>query len=200
MDAKPISDGHRSPFTAGQDYQAGLLGEKAIEERLREAGAYVISHYTRDDEQTRTKGPRLYGNAGAFVLPDLDVISPTGIRIWVEVKTKATATAYRNDGNVLQHGIDLAHYYDYLRVEALTKTEVWIVIQETDHGWIGCGHIPELRVHHERRSNTYGTGGMVYFNRSEFKPLETLLERLTRGDADTVVTTAEDRISEWRFV
>jgi hypothetical protein len=67
----------------------------------------------------------------AYAIPDLDIAKPGHPRLWVEVKDKTTSTWTRNIASE-DHGIPLRHYKDYLQVEAITRTPVWIVICE--HG------------------------------------------------------------------
>lgn len=183
-------------FRSTPEYLFGLEAEQSVEQYLIDAGAHVIAQYTREEED---KPPRMYGPDGCLVLPDFDVYHPTGAHLMVEVKRKTAPTVYRIGGDIPQHGIDLRLYRQYRRVEAITRTEVWLVVRESSTGWAGCGHLPEIPVDHERPFNSYGNGGMVYFNRDEFRPLEALRARLTGGDVAYVTMATADTTTEWRI-
>lgn len=168
------------PFEERPEYKRGVAAEVDVAHMLQSHGAYVIPQYNyRQGAEGKNKGPRMRCRDHGLVLPDHDVMCPwPGTRIWVEVKAKSNPTPFWIKGGVLQHGIDLSHYNDYLEVEKISGNEVWLVVCEPDNTWIGCGRLRTLKYDHKRPINNYGKGGMIYFNRDVFDPLDVLFARL----------------------
>ena len=102
------------------------------------------------------------------MLPDLDACKDGGRR-WVEVKTKSTATFTRMTQR-LEHGIDRRHYNEYLSVQRITGTPVFIVVYEENTGEILWSSVDDLEPY-KRFSDKMGRGGMVFWPRERFKKL-----------------------------
>ena len=117
--------------------------------------------------EDNNKAPRLQGLAHGLAIPDLDV-SKDGRRFWVEVKTKTRSNEYRKQG-ILKHGIHVSHFEQYLEVERITGTAVWLVIYEESTGALLSQRLSELaKVADFDRRPVMARGGMVYFPRDSF--------------------------------
>ena len=163
------------PFTKSPTYLFGLSGEKEIGELLKKHGAYIIPKYEYN-ESNDNKGPGMHGISDELILPDLDVCK-NRTRVWVEVKTKTECTLHDKTGDFL-HGFKKRHYDDYLRVEATSGNEVWVVFIERTTGRILCGRLVEIPIHHIYRGDLMDKGGTVFFDIKYLDPLSTLIERL----------------------
>lgn len=113
-------------FRDRPEFKQGRAGELVCSGWLQEHGWYVIPSYDYSGDD-RDKAPRLRGLVDGFPVPDLDV-ARGGVRRWVEVKTKTTAS-WTWKWQRYEHGIE--HYDDYMRVAAETGTEAWLAIFET---------------------------------------------------------------------
>ena len=104
---------------------------------------------------------------------------------WVEAKTKSSFTWYRL-GQKWQTGIDLRHWRDYLRVNAETPFEMWIVFLHRDGkakdtpagmdsptGLFG-NEVGILSRCVDHESENHGASGMVYWNRDDLRLIATL--------------------------
>ena len=172
------------PFEEREEYKRGLQAEIDIAHMIQERGGWVIPQYNyRQGAEGKNKGPRMRCRDRWLVLPDHDVmVESSGVRIWVEVKEKSVPTEYRVKNNIPQHGIDLALYNDYLDVGRISGNEVWLVVREPGNTWIGCGNLRTLKYDHKRPNNSYGKGGMIYFNKRDFSPIGVLWSRLEGAD------------------
>ena len=123
------------PFRERPEFLRGRAAEQRIARWLQERGWYIIPSYDYAGSDGE-KAPRLRGLGAGHAVPDLDV-SRSGMRTWVEVKSKASANVWRKPEpwgipNIPEHGIDYSNYLDYLAVKRLTGDEVWIAVYEED--------------------------------------------------------------------
>ena len=156
------SDFHQQP-----NFLKGRSAEVATAQILKQRGWHVIPSYDYSGEDGK-KAPKLEGSSRSHIIPDLDV-SKEGARLWIEVKTKSHAIL-RRVTQCLEHGIEYRHWKDYLEVQRITNTQVWLFIHEEDTGDILFQSLTELaqdaRVY---EGNRMGRGGMVFFKRSAFR-------------------------------
>jgi len=132
---------------------------------LRERGWHTIASYEYSGT-ANDKAPRLRGLNDSCVVPDLDA-SKDGRRIWVEVKTKSRPTQDYKTGRD-EHGIPKRHYYDYLRVQAITGCKVYLLIYEecNDTALVAAIDNLETRFYDGPKMSR---GGMVFFPREQFR-------------------------------
>ena len=160
------------------EYQRGEAAEDRVTRILQGYGWYVIqSRYYCSPGNP--KGPRMYGLSDAYILPDLDA-SWRGERRWFEVKDKAEVTHYRKEGGEPQHGIDLAHWRDYHRVEEITGNPVFIVVCEDKSGAIYYALQTALMAdphYREVEDCNYGHKGMAYWPRAAMRRWESVFDR-----------------------
>jgi len=152
-----------------EEFRRGRAGEHLVAGFLKARGWYVIPSYDYSGEDG-DKPPRLEGRAEALPVPDLDV-SRDGVRVWIEVKTKAAPTYTRKTGQ-LEHGIPLRHYHAYRRVQRITGCRVWLFIVEEGSGEVLYSALDDLE--HVRRiykGDKMSRGGMVFWPRSAFQKL-----------------------------
>lgn len=159
--------------------RAGQQGESLIGAWLRSRGNWVLPTY--EVALDAAKGPRLFGPGGGdLISPDLLVMGPGGV-LWVEAKQK-TAFSWHRLTRRWVTGIDLRHYRDYLRVQAETPFDVWLLFLHTQGqtpdgacptGLFG-GALDELRSRESHRSGNWGSGGMVYWAHEALRLLATL--------------------------
>jgi hypothetical protein len=115
-------------FRETPEFILGRTGEKLVAEELKRLGWYVIPSYDYSGDD-KDKAPRLQGLSNSFVIPDLD-IAKDGIRRWVEVKTKTSATwTYMTQR--YEHGIPKRHWDSYFSVQRESGCSVWLAIYET---------------------------------------------------------------------
>jgi len=147
------------------EFEKGRAGEQIVSQLLQESGWYIVPSYDYCGEDD--KSPRMKGENGFFVIPDLDA-SRQGKRLWFEVKTKSSAT-WTHKTQRHEHGIPLRHYRDYLRVQAESGTPVWLVVVEQDTGKTLTQSLDELskqvRIYQGPKMSR---GGMAFFPRDAF--------------------------------
>lgn len=162
-------------------------------QRLVEAYLHSINYLTIPSyDFTGSDGdnaPKLKGSCSSYVLPDLDCCRD-GERRWVEVKGKEQAV-FNRTFQALVHGIEKRHYDDYLAIERLTNTTVWLMILEIDTGHLltrelsrlstypclcrGCRSGMRCRAQREP---------LIYFLRDDFTRIHTF----ERSDLDALRT------------
>lgn len=137
---------------------------------FRKRGWFVVPSYDYTGSEN-DKAPMMLGERGDLVLPDLDICKD-GLRMWVEVKYKATAPLYRKVGKK-QHGINARHFSHYLSVQKESGNLVYLLIVEGDTGKILAASLNKLvkraRHYHDRKM---GASGMVFFDRDEFEEMD----------------------------
>lgn len=109
------------------EFFRGRNAEAISAKWLQDRGWFVVPSYDYSGADG-DKPPRLQGANERYAIPDLDV-ARDGTRMWVEVKLKAGPTFYRKT-QTDEHGIDLRLWNDYVAVERITGTEVWLFILE----------------------------------------------------------------------
>ena len=158
-----------------QSLAFGQLGEGYIARWLRRKGYHVLPVY---EKHIKTgKGPQLFtADGSSLVAPDLFCFNSHNQIRWIEAKTKSAFTWYRN-GGVWNTGIDLHHYEQYQKVDALTGWPVWLFFlqlpgeaKDTPPGKISPTGLygNPLRVLvdnvcHKCPPEEYGRSGMVYW-------------------------------------
>lgn len=150
-------------FRESPSFIRGRRGEQLIKRWLQKRGWWVIPSYDYTGEND-DKAPRMQGLSSSLVIPDLD-IAKDGLRRWAEVKTKTKALEWRKTGE-LQHGIDLRHYEEYLKVQSLSGTHVWLFIVEENTQTILAESLDRLG--EPRIGREYGKGGMANWPRDRF--------------------------------
>jgi hypothetical protein len=165
-----------------QKLETGQIGESEIARYLIGRGWQVLPAY--QIEQHTGKGPRLFGDYGQLISPDMLIFRGESVQ-WVEAKTKSAFTWYRIKSK-WQTGIDRKHWHHYLKVNMVTPFPTWImflhrdgVAKDTPCGMVSptglFGNeigILERCVDHE--SENHGHSGMVYWNHQDLKLIATL--------------------------
>jgi len=158
----------------------GLYGEDLISRWLIRRGMQVLPAY--QIQENHGKGPRLFGQYGQLICPDLLVFKAERV-IWIEAKLKSAFTWHRMSAS-WQTGIDRRHWRDYVEVERVTPFPVWLFFlhapghaaKDTPEGLKSpsglYGNSVKLLVecvHHEH--DGHGPSGMVYWRESALKKL-----------------------------
>ena len=152
-------------------FQQGRNGEKIVARLLQQEGWGIVPSYDYSGE-TNDKAPRLQFLRSGLVIPDLDASHLAYGRIWVEVKTNSEASWYII-GQQYQHGIREKHWNDYIEVQRITRTPVWLYVYQLDNQTIYKQAIDILIQHPHTRTGTHkrhgkNAGTYVYFNRDAF--------------------------------
>lgn len=152
-----------------EKFQRGHNGELTAARYFQGRGWFVIPSYDYSGDDGN-KAPKMQGLRDGFVIPDLDICKD-GLRVWVEVKTKAEPTLHRKSGTY-EHGIPLRHYNHYRRVQAETGCDVWLVVFEEGAGFLLGRKLDDLEPNKRvYDGNKMSRGGMVFWPRSEFRQL-----------------------------
>jgi hypothetical protein len=161
-----------------QKLEAGLYGEDLISRWLIARGHQVLPAY--QIQQNHGKGPRLFGQYGQLISPDLLVFKTNKV-LWVEAKSKSAFTWHRLSAT-WQTGLDRRHWRDYLAVEKVTPFPVWIMFLhapghaakdtpaglESPSGLYGNSiAVLAATIHHEHEN--HGPSGMVYWREQDLK-------------------------------
>ena len=169
----------------------GQMGEAEVARYLIGRGWQIMPVY--QIEKHTGKGPQLFGEYGQLVAPDMLTIRGETVR-WVEAKTKSAFTWYRIKEK-WQTGIDLRHWRDYLKVNAVTPFQMWIVFlhrdgtaKDTPPGMISPtglfgNEIGVLQACVDHESENHGPSGMVYWNHEDLR-LVASLEQLQEYGKD----------------
>lgn len=157
-------------FRERPEFKFGTSGERLVANWLKNNGVYVIPSYdyTGDD---RDKAPRLQGLVRSYVIPDLDT-AKSGVRRWVEVKTKSAATqSYRYYGT-FDHGIEERLLLNYQTVQEITGTEAWVCIYEHEAAKVLLAPVDyvltETAREPDRRRRMHDGKTGIYINRETF--------------------------------
>ena len=161
-----------------ESLKEGLIGEGAITRWLIARGKSVLPAY--QIEIPHGKGPRLFGNFGQLVCPDL--LAFDGLRTtWIEAKTKS-AFVWHRKSQTWRTGLDTKHWLDYVQVSSVTPFPVWILFlhrngflaKDTPEGMRSpCGlfgnSIKQLELTVEHQMTNEGGSKMVYWRESSLK-------------------------------
>lgn len=147
------------------EFLRGRAGEKNAVAMLQEYGAYVVPMYDFSGEEG-DKAPRMAGLARWYVLPDLDA-SKGGRRAWVEVKRKGRAS-WTWTQRRYEHGISLRLYRQYLDVEQITGTDVWLMVLEDDSGDVLMQSLERVGAPRIYPGDKMCKGGMAFWPRERF--------------------------------
>ena len=156
-----------------QSLSRGKIGESAISTWLNRRGFHCLPVYEK--EISEHKGPTLFCASGEqLVLPDILVFKDKSI-YWVEAKHKTAFTWHRITSRWVT-GIDLRHYEEYMKVQALNPHwEIWLfflhrrgVAKDTPDGLVSpsglFGHkLNYLSKNENHRHGNWGSRGMVYW-------------------------------------
>jgi hypothetical protein len=150
-----------------ENFKRGRNGEQLAADWLKRDGWYVLASY--DYSGSDDHPPRLEGWARQFIIPDLDACKG-GRRIWVEVKTKAAPSLHRAT-NIIEHGIPLRHYEQYLQVERETGCAVHLIIYEEQSDVLLHQKLSELGQPRIYSGDKMSYGGMAFWPRDSFNIL-----------------------------
>ena len=153
----------------GSQLAYGKIGESLIAQWLKDRGHSVLPVYEKEIQEN--KGPQLFTPDDNLVAPDMIAFKDDKV-IWVEAKHKSTFTWHRITKRWVT-GIDLHHYFDYLKVANLYPHPVWLLFLQrggTDNhtgfaspsGLYG-GSLKYLSCNENHRHNGWGKSGMVYW-------------------------------------
>lgn len=132
--------------------------ERAMGRLLQSRGWWLLNAC---DYAGGEKAPSLARSDEALITPDL--LSWRGAESrWVEVKWKQRADQFRN-GPWLVTGINRRHWNQYRKVQAETKTPVWLVFVHEDEGEIRGATIDDLSRRPMWSHESPKMGGMVFF-------------------------------------
>lgn len=185
-------EGHKSFHDA---YAVGRVGESQVARWLTHVeGWSILPAY--DIEIPSGKGPQLFTPDENLIVPDILAMKYKKRLLlrWHEVKSKSRFTwRYTGKPPDWQTGIDLRHYLDYIKVQARTKIDVYILFlhkgsipleSDLKHGSpdtcpIGLfGQTLSYLMAHEHHRDSYNDGRrdcpMVYWNHSDLELLATV--------------------------
>lgn len=168
----------------------GKVAESAIARWLMARGHAVLPVY--EIEKSVGKGPQFFLTDESLVAPDMLVFTAQG-QLFIEAKHKSVFSWYRK-GQCWVTGIDLRHYFDYLRVAQASRVPVWLMFYHRSatpwHGDLayGCprvcptglygGEIGFLSARESHRTfaqgahaciKGHGRSGMVYWRERSLK-------------------------------
>ncbi len=161
-------------FRETPEFQKGRTGERIVADFLQGLGYYIIPSYDYAGEDG-DKAPKLQGLTAGFAVPDLD-IAREGKRKWCEVKTKQSASWTRIT-NRFEHGIPERHLRNYLKVQEITGTPVYLVVYEQDTSLllvIAVNDVAQAGRRSTMKKQGREEGGMVYFARDSMRTLANL--------------------------
>lgn len=159
----------------------GQMAESRIVKWLRRRGKLVLPIY--DIEYDSGKGPRLFGKEEMFIAPDLVVITGEEAK-FIEAKHKTVFSWHRITERWVT-GIDLRHYFDYLRLMERVKWPIWLLFLHESAtprnedlrfkspptcptGLFG-NDLAVLAATENHRSDKHGKSGMVYWAHGSLK-------------------------------
>jgi hypothetical protein len=175
--------------------EIGQLGESVIARWCMSRGNSVIPVYEK--EIITGKGPRFFSPQGQFVAPDMFILPSM---TFIEAKHKTVFSWHRITGRWCT-GIDLNHYEDYQKVQAITGRPVWLLflhrcsIPDKRDLVAGCpaecpvglfgNDLKFLSENENHRHKNHGRHGMVYWAVDKLRlmsPLNEILENKTISD------------------
>lgn len=152
-------------FYESEAWKKGDKGQRLVARWLADGHWWVVPSYDYSGT-SGDKAPRMFSRSGQLVLPDLDACKD-GRRIWVEVKTKDRAT-FHIKTRTLEHGFSSRHFEQYLGVEEISGTRVFILFVEMDGGRMLGNWLQSLRGQ-GRVNRSSSLGEMVFFPVSALK-------------------------------
>jgi hypothetical protein len=155
------------PLRDTERFKRGRNGERIVADWFKADGWYVLASYDYNGDDDHP--PRMEGRTRRFIIPDLDACKG-GRRIWVEVKTK-TAPSLHRATNILEHGIPLRHYEQYLQVELETGCPVYLLIYEEQSNQLLHQKLSELGQPRIYSGDKMSFGGMAFWPRTSFNIL-----------------------------
>lgn len=157
-------------MTFSENLERGKVAESAIARWLMRRGHSVLPVYEKSGGEY--KGPQLFTHDSSFVAPDM-VAFANGQTLFIEAKHKSAFTFWRI-GGVFETGINLCHYFDYIKIRDVTKIRVWLLFLHkgctakdsppSPAGLFG-NDISILERHESHRDTRWGSSGMVYWTR-----------------------------------
>ncbi len=157
----------------------GKTGESRIARWLRSRGTSVLPVYEKIINEG--KGPQLFTPNGSLIAPDMFCFNGPKCS-WIEAKHKS-AFSWDRTSQQWVTGIDLRHYFDYLKVQDSLPHPVWLFFlhesgtakDSPQNGPTGlfAESIQFLRLHEHHRSDKYSKG-MVYWSHSSLRKLVSL--------------------------
>lgn len=161
-----------------QTLEFGQVAESKIARFLYRRGCSVLPVY--EIEGKRDAGPQLFTANMSLVAPDMLAFNATGDCFFVEAKHKSHFSWHRKTQS-WQTGIDQHHFDDYLKVQAVTATPVWLLFlhclatpwrNDVAHGSpsvcpTGLFGREVTLLREGRRDNGHGSRGMIYWNASD---------------------------------
>ena len=107
-----------------ENFEDGKLGESEIAGWAKEQGFNILPIY--EVQSGQYKGPTIYTAKGIGVIaPDMLVFKNGSVR-WIEAKHKSSFTWSRKY-QCWETGIDLHHYYEYLKVMEMIDWPLWLM-------------------------------------------------------------------------
>lgn len=173
--------------------RGGKVGESYIARWLLNRGWSIFPVY--EIELHTGKGPRLFLPTEQLIAPDMLIFKDGTEPRWVEAKHKTAFTWHRNNPSGWTTGIDIRHYMDYLKVNALTPFKVWIFFLHTggqakdsppnSPSGLFAGRLDYLQRHENHRHQNGGRAGMVYWRIESLSRLgdydKQSIARISRG-------------------
>ena len=155
----------------------GKIGESEIARWLQRRGHHILPVY--EIEKGQYKGPAVYtSNGESLIAPDLLAFGKGKIT-WIEAKHK-TAFSWHRITQKWVTGIDLHHYFQYLKVMDIVDWPVWILFlhdggtakdsAQSESGLFG-NSLEYLKDHENHRHKNHGKSGMVYWDRASLRKL-----------------------------
>ena len=152
-------------FTDSSLFERGSIGEQNVATFLKENGwAVVPTHECNPGDAALMRGMDK-----SFILPDL-LSFDTKRAIWIEVKTKEKPRLYKKR-NEYRHCIDEYQYREYLQVESLTGSNVWLFVYEENTDKIlraPVNWLPVVQTLPPEDSNGAFDNTVVFFRRNDF--------------------------------
>lgn len=169
----------------------GKIGEGYIANWLKRDGYNILPVYEKEIHEG--KGPQLFTPNGNLVAPDLfafraynDLDIDSNV-LWIEAKTKSAFSWHRKTQRWVT-GIDLHHYFDYIKVANLSPWAVLLLFLhlqgQAKNSPVGCPtglfgeEILLLTQCENHRHPNWGKSGMVYWAHDSLRKFATLEEVL----------------------
>lgn len=106
----------------------GKVAESLIAQFFMRRGHAVLPVY--EIEKASGKGPQFFLAEESLVAPDMLVFTSSG-QLFIEAKHKSVFSWYRKESCWVT-GIDLRHYFDYLKVSKTSCVPVWLMFYHRD--------------------------------------------------------------------
>lgn len=170
---------------------AGKIGESAIAKWFQKKGYNVLPVYEKEIHEG--KGPTLFSAHGEQIIcPDM-LVFKQGKIFFAEAKHKSAFTWHRITKRWVT-GIDLRHYFDYLKIQnnsyGIDVNLLFLhregVAKDTPQGMFSPTglfgrSLDFLKNNENHRHENWGKTGMVYWSRESLNLLAELREVLNKG-------------------